>query len=67
MTDNPRAFTFYWRTGKREVFQGRDPADALNRAGYGGGAIRALDFYTEGNNTDYEWVEETREWRTKPT
>jgi len=57
-----KQFTFYWRTGKREVFFGRDPAEALNNAGYGGGAIRALDFYSAGDNHDYRWTEDTREW-----
>jgi len=40
MTD--KTFTLYWRTGTREVVTGKDTADAMTRAGYGGGATRAL-------------------------
>ena len=36
-------YTYYWRDGKREVLQGRDPADALTQRGYGGGILRALE------------------------
>lgn len=50
-----KKFTFYWLDGKRQVFEGRHPADALNRAGYGGGALRALDFCAKGDNHDYVW------------
>ena len=55
-----KMFTFYWLTGLRDVSCGVDAADALNKAGYGEGAIRALDFYAEGNNHDYEWLD--RKW-----
>ena len=50
-------YTFYWLTGRREVLQGSDPANALNRAGYGGGAVRALDFYAEGDDDRYAWLD----------
>lgn len=62
MSTETKVFTFYWRDGKREVFPGTGPADALNHAGYGGGAIAALDFYAEGDNHNWKWVAETREW-----
>lgn len=60
--DDPK-FTLYWRTGKREIVRGRDCAEAMTLAGYGGGAIRALDFYAEGDNTEYQWNPTTSEWR----
>ena len=63
---NDPAFTFYWKTGKREVHYGRDPAEALNKAGYGGGAVRALDFYASGDDSNYRWNETTREWVATP-
>ena len=59
--DDPK-FTLYWRTGKREVVQGRTIAEAMTLAGYGGGAARALDFYASGDNMEYKWVESNREW-----
>lgn len=57
-----KKFTFYWLTGKREVLEGTDPANAMNEAGYGQGAVAALDFHANGDNNDYIWNPETREW-----
>lgn len=56
-------FTFYWRDGKRQLLNGRDAADALNRAGYGHGALRALDFYAPGVDRDYDWDYQLRTWK----
>lgn len=61
MEGDPK-FTLYWRTGDREVVQGRNPAEAMTLAGYGGGALGALDFYAKGDDHDWKWVPETREW-----
>jgi hypothetical protein len=61
-----KTFTYYWLTGKREVLQGDDQADALNKAGYGQGAVRALDFWAHDDNNDYVWNPETREWDMTP-
>lgn len=58
-------FTLYWRDGKREVVEGYDCADAMTRAGYGGGAVRALDFYATGDCDRYWWDGEGREWHNK--
>jgi hypothetical protein len=44
---NMRAYVFHWRHGEPETLRGRSPADALNRAGYGRGAVAALDYYEE--------------------
>lgn len=59
-------FTLYWLTGSREVVEGKDAADAMNNAGYGGGAVRALDFYAKGDDHDWEWVAATRKWKPTP-
>jgi hypothetical protein len=59
-------FTFYWRDGKREVLDGKDPADAMNKRGYGNGALRALDFYSRGENNEYAWNPTEREWKPAP-
>lgn len=62
MKDDDPKFTLFWLTGQREVVQGRDIAEAVSRAGYGGGALRALDFYANGINDDYRWVAGERKW-----
>jgi hypothetical protein len=48
-------FTLYWFDGKREIVTGTDAANAMNNAGYGNGALRALDFWAYGECTDYVW------------
>lgn len=55
-------FTLYWRTGQREVVTGQTMADAFMRAGYGGGAIRALDFYQHGDVDTHTWDAGDRRW-----
>jgi hypothetical protein len=57
-----KTFTLYWRTGKRETVIGADIADAMTRAGYGGGAARALDFWAHGDNHEYHWDAAARNW-----
>ncbi len=55
-------FTVFWRHGRRDVFEGRDIADAFSRAGYGGGAIRVVDFYANGDDKSYTWDEAKHDW-----
>lgn len=50
-------FVLYWLSGSHEVVEGNDVADAVSRAGYGAGAMRALDFYEEGEEPSYSWSE----------
>jgi len=50
-----KKYTHYWLDGKREVVTGMDAADAMTKAGYGNGALRALDFWANGDCTDYVW------------
>lgn len=63
--DGDPKFTLFWLDGKREVVQGRIIAEAMTLAGYGNGALRALDFYASGDNTSYWWDDATREWHNK--
>ena len=42
-----RKFILHWRDGSTETVIGLDISDAFMRAGYGGGAIMALDYYEE--------------------
>lgn len=66
MNPGDEQFTLYWRTGSREVVSGRNIAEAMTLAGYGGGAVSALDFYAKGNSHEYEWDTTTHEWRHRP-
>jgi hypothetical protein len=59
---NAQQFTLFWRTGEREVVQGRTIAKAMTLAGYGSGALPALDFYASGNDNRYKWNATIREW-----
>ncbi|WP_391857006.1 hypothetical protein, partial [Vibrio cidicii] len=59
----PDLYTLYWLDGRRTLISGHRPFhEALMLAGYGGGAIRALDFYASGDNTEYTWDSESRDW-----
>lgn len=55
-------FTLYWKDGKREVLKGKDFLDAIRKAGYGKGAIKALDFTADGDNKEYGWSKTTQRW-----
>lgn len=55
-------YTLFWLTGDREIVKGTDPADAMNRSGYGNGALRALDFFSRGDDKEYTWDTENKKW-----
>ena len=57
-----KTFIVYWRDGKKEVLTGRVFADALTQAGYGMGALNALDFYDDVGTFKYTWNETTKRW-----
>lgn len=57
--------TIYWRDGKRDVLPGHNGANALGRAGYGHGAVSAVDFICDGENNEYEWDVTTRQWNRR--
>jgi hypothetical protein len=42
-----RKFILHWLSYKPEEIEGYDIGDAIRRAGYGGGALRALDYWEE--------------------
>ena len=61
-------FTLFWLTGKSQVIKGTDIADAFRRAGYGEGALGALDFYSTGNvENEHVWDKENRRWNSTST
>jgi hypothetical protein len=43
--DPMNRYRFHWRDGTTNEGEGRDAADALNRLGFGRGAVAALDYY----------------------
>lgn len=53
-----KTFTVFWLDGKREVLQGKDGADSFNRAGYGHGALGAVDFVSNGDDHSYVWIKD---------
>jgi hypothetical protein len=57
-----KLFTVFWRDGSRKILKGVSVEDAFNRAGYGNGSLRAVDFYKEGVDLSYRfkdkaWIE----------
>ena len=40
-----KAYELHWLTGEVEIVGGTNIADAFMKAGYGAGALRALDYY----------------------
>lgn len=57
-------FTLYWLNGDRKVVKGETIEQAFTIAGYGNGAIRAMDWYDNGiTNSHYffggQWVKKT--------
>lgn len=42
-----KLFRFVWRDGVIHEARGRDAADAINRLGFGLGALAALDYWEE--------------------
>ena len=56
-------YILYWLDGNKEKVRGTSIADAFRRAGYGGGALAALDFYDDRGEDTYTWNEEGHTWR----
>lgn len=42
-----KTYRLFWLDGTTQDIQGESIADAFMRAGYGNGALRALDYYKE--------------------
>lgn len=45
-----KTYILHWVDGKEEIVRGHSISDAFMKAGYGGGAINALDYYEEVND-----------------
>jgi hypothetical protein len=44
---NTKIYILHWKDGKNQKVSGENIADAMTHAGYGAGAIPALDYYEE--------------------
>jgi len=58
-------YTFYWLDGKRDVLEGDSISNAFLKAGYGAGAMAALDFICNGDNNEYCWNKNKNIWIKK--
>jgi len=61
-----KTFRLYWLTGETEIVRGPTITAAMNSAGYGGGAVAALDFYKEGEESTYQWDAVKKTWTQNP-
>ncbi|QRE00149.1 hypothetical protein [Burkholderia phage BCSR5] len=57
-----KKFILYWLDGKLEHIEGNTIAQAMGAAGYGAGAIAALDFYDESTEVKWRWNAELKTW-----
>ena len=55
-------FTIYWKDGSRKVITGVTMEDAFTAAGYGAGAVAAIDWYDNGISQTHHYNMETKEW-----
>jgi len=56
-------YFLYWMDGNKEIVLGTSIEDAFTKAGYGAGALRALDFYSTEDSHDYDEV--VHEWKKR--
>lgn len=57
-----KKFTIYWKDGSRKVITGVTMEDAFTAAGYGAGAVAAIDWYDNGISQTHHYNMETKEW-----
>ena len=55
-------YTLYWRNGDRNVVSGKTIVEAFTAAGYGAGAIHALDWYDEGVTEAHYYDKQMSTW-----
>lgn len=51
-----KVFTLFWLNGSKNIVRGEDINTAYTKAGFGAGAMPALDFYANGENDEYEFI-----------
>lgn len=60
-----KPYTVYWLGGNRQIIWGASIENAFTLAGYGGGAVNAVDFYKEGLDCSYYRDADTKQWVPK--
>lgn len=55
-------FTVWWKDGTRSVIKGPNIETAFTKAGYGAGAVAAVDWYDRGDVNTHYWCVETKNW-----
>lgn len=60
-----KKFTLYWRYGERQVITGETIEAAFTAAGYGAGAIHALDWYDNGETHTHFYSKNKKAWVRK--
>lgn len=63
MKKGKKKFRLYWIGGRTEIVEGDDIADAFTHAGYGAGAIRALDYSEEIKTSKKEKNEDKNKFK----
>jgi hypothetical protein len=58
-------FTVWWRDGTRSVIEGSSIEQAFTQAGYGAGAVKAVDWYDRGDVDTHEWCKATKNWQRR--
>lgn len=57
------SFILYWRNGTHKILRGCSSIEeGFTQAGYGAGALAALDFYDYGHTLKYKWDPVIHEW-----
>lgn len=60
-----KTYTIFWLDGKKEIVRGYSIAEAFTHAGYGNGALIAVDFYDEGESDNYRYDQMELRWKLK--
>lgn len=60
-----KQYTVYWLSGERTVISGESISNAFMKAGYGGGAPIAIDWYDDGVTDTHEWDIVNKQWVLK--
>lgn len=61
----PNKFTIYWLDGTRSVIECETIEKAFTAAGYRAGAVRAIDWYANGETDTHIWDSEKKYWVPK--
>lgn len=60
-----KKFTIYWKHGTKSFVEGPTIEQAFTNAGYGAGAVTAIDWYDHGETSTHDWSIEQKKWIRK--